>query len=382
MQNINRIYPENYSSEITNLVNILSIKGEEQPVIVGTGGLRLNYSIDYDLYQKINIKSKNNFLKQFQNVIKKLLDTRMLYIGDIKSGEVPEFKVLDNSITLQNYNQKRPFFIAKVNDMCQKGYITNEELQENLKMLKPDLNETEIAILKKELRYDVMRWKPQDVLNGYIIYRTKKIYFTDYLLTDSFTKIDVVFWINGIRFNEMSIIYLFVVNGIEINNFFNNIQNIIKEQVLILDYKRKYFKICKRIYTLERIKQPQEQNKNIMLLLLKLFDSELGRISQIMSDLETLVYLKENRKSIPIAHINFEIDQMKNRLGLLRNNNYIDIENIANKLINLLEKDFTFNDLEKLFNILNNILQQETLRFMKNNNLYPISKQYIGLNII
>jgi hypothetical protein len=382
MQNINRKYPENYSREIKNLIDKLQIEGGEKPRLVGTSALRLNFVGDYDLYQKVNVKSAKDFCLGFQNVIRKLLITKLLYIGDIKSGEVPEFKVLDNSITVQNYNQKRLSFIEKVKNLCSKGYISTEELNENLKMLKPSLKAEEIAVLKKELRYEVIRWTPRDVLNGYVEYRTKVIYLNDYLLTNSITKIDIVFWLNGIRFNEMSIMYLFVVNGKEINNFFNNIENIVREQILVLDYKHKYFKICKRLYTLERIKLPKQQDKKLMELLFHLFNSDLSIISQVMSDLETLVYLKENVSLLPKYNINFEIDQMRNRLGIIRNNDYIKDERIVDKLINLLDTNFNLGDLEQLFNILNTILQHETLIFMKHNNLYPIPKKYIGLNII
>jgi len=379
---INRKYPENYSNEITNLIDILTIKGGEKPQLVGTSSLRLNYSSDYDLCQIVNLKSKNDFFHQFQNIINNLLNTRMLYIGDIKSGMVLEFKVLNDNINEHNYNQQRPYFINKLNDLCDKGYISKEELKESLNLLKPDLSSIEIAILKKEIRYEIIRWKPQDVLKGYLIYRTKKINFTDYLLTDTISKIDVVFWINGVRFNEMSIIYLFKVNGTIINNYFFQADRKIRENILYLNYQHKYFKLCKRIFTFERIKPPAQQNKQIIEKLFDLFDGDLGRISQVMSDLETLVYLKENISSIPIAHIKFELNQMKNRLGMVTDNIYLQNSNIIIKLLHLLETNFNINDLEKIFNILNNILQHETLVFMKNNNLYPIPNEYIGLYII
>jgi len=378
-----RKYPLNYSRDIQTMINMLCFPHQEEPHIVGTAGLKLDFVSDYDLYQKVSVTNPSDVLHQFQTIIRNLLKTPLVYIGDIKSGEIPEFKILDNTITVDNYNSKLPAFIQKLTQLYTHGIITPAEYGEAKKRFVPNLTETEIALLKKEIRYEVMRWTPKDILRGFLNYRTRRVRFEDYLLTDSFTKIDITLWLNGVRYNEMSMIYLFKVNGKEINNFFNNIVNIIREQVLILLSQQKYFKTCKRIYTLERIKSDELQNKPLIKSLLRLFNSDLGRISQIISDLEALEYLIENHKLLPKQRIEFELDQMRNRLGLISNNEFIQSENIVYRLLNLISTGTpNLKEIDKLKKILNQILQHQTYLYIKSIGLTRMPREYVGLNVI
>tara|TARA_R110000868_G_scaffold105239_2_gene289497 strand:+ start:4901 stop:6778 length:1878 start_codon:yes stop_codon:yes gene_type:complete len=367
-------YPENFSNDITEIVNILALKHGEKPFLYGSGSLKIENPSDYDLAQDVPV---NKFiLSDLQDVIKKLLKRKDIYIGDIKSGEIPELKVIPDDISHHNYNSYREEMINKLKQLCKNNNITSEEYKESIKLLQPNLKEIDIYIIKHDIRYEVIRWKPEDILKGFVNYRNIKINFNTYLLGDTITKIDVIAWINGIRYNEITMVYSFSKNGIMINKKFGNIELALLDQIPYLLHKGMYMKICKRINSIERA----TKNPNILLLrkLYSLFTSDLGLLNQVISDISVLEYLIENIKYFSKQRFEYEIDQMKSRLGNMTNLKYLKKQNVVIELLNELGKDTVdLSLIEKLKDVLFNILQSETLKKMKKYKLYPIPDDYL-----
>jgi hypothetical protein len=98
----------------------------------------------------------------------------------------------------------------------------------------------DITIIKHDIRYEVIRWKPKDILNGFVIYRKHKVDFNKYLYGDNTTKIDVITWVNGIRYSECTMIYFFMKNGKPTNSMALDIEGAIKNEMPYLLYKKKY----------------------------------------------------------------------------------------------------------------------------------------------
>jgi hypothetical protein len=238
----------------------------------------------------------------------------------------------------------------------------------------------DIYILKHEIRYEVIRWKAKDILNGFVNYRGFKIHFNDYLLGDSITKIDAIAWINGIRYNEITMVYNFTKDNKPVNNRFQNLIVDILGQMPFLLYERKYMKICKRINSIERaFNNPDE---NLLIILNKLFNSSLGRLNQVISDISVLEYLIDNVSILSEKKFNMEIDQIRYRLGDMTNKKYLQYQDKVLKLLNIIDKDvLDFDALEKLRVELFEILETETLNFMKENNLFPLPYKYLPRNI-
>ena len=371
-------YPENFADDITKIVKALTLDGGEQPFLYGSGSYKIDYPSDYDLAQDIPTEKygKNGILRDLQKVIDRLMKQSNIYIGDIKSGEIPDFKVIDDDINEKNYNTKRPVMISKLKSLYKKKVITKEEYDESIKLLQPDLKEMDIYVIKHDIRYEVIRWKPADILKGFVVYRGKKIPFDKYLLGDSMTKIDVIAWVNGIRYNEITMVYVFSKNGEIINKKFGNIELALMEQIPYLLYKGMYMKICKRINSIERASE--NPNKLLLRRLYKLFTSDLGLLNQVISDISALQYLMENVKSISKSKFEFELDQMKTRLGNMTNVKYIKKENVIKRLLDQLESDVVdMKVLEDLDETLRAILQTEVLKQMKKWKLYPIPNEYM-----
>jgi hypothetical protein len=254
--------------------------------------------------------------------------------------------------------------------------ITKEERDEAVALLRPNLTIMDIFIIKHEIRFHVIRWKPQDILNGYVDYRGYRINFYDYLFDFNITKIDVIAWLNGVRYNEITMMYVFTKNNKALNIDFNRGKVELKKQIVNLLYKKKYMKICKRINTIER--EEERPNPYLLDILNRLFNSNLGRLNQILSDITALEFLIENVKNVPKSKFEYEIDQMKYRLGNTTNKKYLENQDKVLKLLAIVEKDVVDLDaLDKLKNEIFELLESETLKFMKEYGLYPIPPEYL-----
>ena len=370
---LTKFYPENFSKDITSIIDAITFKHGARPFLIGSGSAKLNYPSDFDLMQ--SVPASKTILGDFQEVIRKLLKIKGIYIGDIKSGEIPYLKVIPDDIKAGNYNHYRPFMIEKLNKMVNDKCITKEEHKEAVALLQPNLTEMDIYIIKHEIRFEVIRWKAEDILKGYVNYRGHKIGFYDYLIGQSLTKIDVIAWLNGIRYNEITMVYVFTKGGKPINTSLEDFEAVIIEQMPYLIYKEKYMKIAKRIGSIE--KMHKDPNVAIQKKLYKLFNSDLARLNQVISDITALQFLIENIKVVPKARFEYEIDQIKFRLGNMTNHRYLKKENIVIKLLDELENDVVSLDLlEDLHNTLLGILEPEVRKYLKKIGLIPIPPQY------
>ena len=371
---ITKKFPQDFARDITSVVDALTLSHGERPFLYGSGSYKIDYPSDYDLAQEVPVSKY--ILSDLQEVIKRLMKMEGVYIGDIKSGEIPIFKVVEEDTDEKNYNSRRPKMLSKVKSLYKKKVITKEEYDDAIKILQPDLKEIDIYVLKHDVRYEVIRWKPQDILNGFVTYRGVKIPFNKYLLGDTITKIDVIAWLNGVRYNEVTMVYAFTKDGEMVNKKFGNIELALIEQIPYLLYKGMYMKICKRINSIERAgKNP---NKLLLRRLYNLFASDLGLLNQVISDIGALEFLIENVKSISKSRFVYEIEQMKTRLGNMTNLKYIKNEKVINALLNELENDVVDLDvLKKLEESLFIILQSETIKKMKTMKLLPIPKEYL-----
>jgi hypothetical protein len=367
-------FPENYSDDIISVIKDLTLPSGAEPFLQGSSRLKLNYPGDYDLAQYI--PANKNIKKDFKIVINKLLKKKNVYIGDIKSGEIPELKVIPSDTNEKNYNERRQGFLDKIDELYKNGFITKKELEESKEILKPNLKNMDITIVKHDIRFEIIRWSPDDILNGYVNYRNHKVNLDKYLYGDNTTKIDVVAWVNGVRYSEISMIYFFLINGKPTNSMSTKYIETIKNEIPYLLYKKKYMKICKRINNLETYSA--NPNDHILEQFYNLFNSDLSLLNQVLGDISVLKFIIENIKNISKEKFEYEIDQMKYRLGNMTNSQYLKKETTINKIINELEKDVVDIDvIDKLETLLRNILDTEVLKLMKKWGFYPIPDKYM-----
>jgi len=377
---MNRLNPENYSEDILRVVQALKLPSGEEPIFQGSSSLKVLYPSDYDLAQYVSVET--NLKREFQEVIHKLMKLKDAYIGDIKSGEIPELKVVPDNTNSNNYNARRQGFLDKLKSLYTRKYITKEEYNNSVKILKPDLTDIDISIIKHDIRFEIVRWTPNDILKGFIVYRKHKVDFNLYLFGNNITKIDVIAWVNGVRYSEITMNYKFTGNGVTLNTK-GNVLNEILSEVPYLYYTGKFLKICKRMFSIETLlsntpHQVRYTHKLTQRRLYRLFNGDLNLLNQIKGDIGNIIFLVENIKHVPKDKFEYEINQIKYRLGSITNLKYLKIQPVVVKMLNILQKDaINIRELEKLETFLSNFIEKEVKTQMKKWKLLPIPWVYL-----
>jgi hypothetical protein len=267
---------------------------------------------DIDVMEIISLKDQakalqwtfNNFL--YNPDFNFPLNSEM-FLGDIKCGIVPKFKSLATYIgTYEN---------GKI-----KGY--NYEAVKYSFSLSPDLADNKLTIPKKIQSkadfieylkiYDLahtlftQRWKPEEIIDGYITNEDGSKYTLNMAVYDSkLTKYDCYMYVNN---TYIEITNTFMVESDQSKKKNTEFQNGVKLNMLIQYYvKDNKLKALKRLYALMRM------NKNInMALLLHDFTqrSLVGKYNQIINDLKVFIFILENYSSTFATNPNLERPDM------------------------------------------------------------------------
>lgn len=197
------------------------------------------------------------------------------------------------------------------------------------------------------------KWKVEEFLDADL---------TPYIQQPSMIKIDAIKRIDGL-FTDFSIVYQFFNNNTLINNYelFRNVD--LKSDVEKFRKEKNYYKMLKRQYALKESDDLRE-----------IFNSDLGKLSQVMAQLETIIFMLENYKRISFVKFRHEIDMIINKLNsihelkdfLQHETKYINIlkrmEEIQNRKIYY--KDL-IKKLTKIVKDFDSILQTNTKKAMK-----------------
>jgi hypothetical protein len=198
------------------------------------------------------------------------------------------------------------------------------------------------------------KWKPKQLLKSDLV---------PYLEMPAMTKIDVIKLIDGI-YTDFSIVYRFYNNNQLVNKYELFKKKDLKEDIKKFLNDKNYYKMCKRIFTLTNDK-----------IFVSLFNSDVGKMSQIMSNLETVIFMLDNYKISKIK-VNEEINIIVNKLNSIHEvKDYLQNET---KFVNILKsiQDYQnskvyYKDLIKLLNkvvkYLNSVVQKETKKWLSKN---------------
>ena len=174
----------------------------------------------------------------------------------------------------------------------------------------------------------------------------------------------------------MSINYYFYSKNKLINKT-DNIEESLKQNIYALDHQGKYFKMAKRIFSLLKIKIDKTLIKNLTTL----FNSDLGKIYQIIGDIGTIDYLLENKKHLSKIKIHYEIDQFKYRLSNVSVSKYMaerfKIIDLIDDAVKTNDKYKLNTDLDKIEKRLAEILNYYTVEYLKNIKLIPVPKKFL-----
>jgi hypothetical protein len=366
-------YPDGYPNDALEILKKMSFTDGRAINVVGSMALRSQiYAGDYDADEYVETygdrdQSLKDLVKKFKKIVQELLDTPLTYIGDIKSGSIEEWKVLGETYNAEESRKK-------MKDMHTNGIITDAEYQNGMKMLKPHLTRLQLLHAHRDLRYNIIRWSPQDVLKGHkTLIDGRKFTLEEAFQTPTITKMDVVSWVQNSRFTDFSLIYQFKHSGTILNPGMRDIETSIRENIYLLKHEGNYFKMAKRMFALARFKKYVRQ----LHILSAMFNGDLGRLYHVYGDIGTLLSLIENTGQLPYARIEFEIDQFKGRLSNIGLPKYLSDEDKLFKMIDeLIEiRKSTYNK-ERLTDILTKmkesmyeVLTYYSKQYLKEHNL-------------
>jgi len=167
----------------------------------------------------------------------------------------------------------------------------------------------QLVKLKDLLKFDTVRWSPNEVERGYTILRDGRRFTLEEGMRGK-TKLDVVGFVENNRWTDFSVIYQFENRGILLNPVMGNPIRDISEDIVYYLAVGNNFKALKRMFSLAVLKNQLTKAR----ALIPVFNSDLGRLYRIISDIHTIIYLLEN-KNIPIHSIKAEIGQFIGKLA-------------------------------------------------------------------
>lgn len=356
-------YPYGYSQQVVNIIKKITFsKGDNSYFVInGSAGITSQmYYGDYDIMEtvdetvfKVKDLTFNEYIsllvERFQNIIRRLLSMDLIYIGDIKCGEIPEWNVST---------------VAGLTKLLDKKIITNEEYKIAVKELKCDT-------CHRSRRFGVIRWKPEEILKGYKILRDGRKYtIADGIKSSSgMTKLDIISYVHS-KFTELSVIYRFKYAEKEFAVSKKEIKDLIYETGMLNYMEGKFFKVIKRMFSLARI----DNDETKLAQLTTVLNSDLGRLYSVISDLNTILYILENVKSIPKKRLKNEIQEFRSRLANVYTlNHWMKLELYVLKAIYRLQfvktRKNLYEKLKEVDEILQAILNYYTLVFLLENSI-------------
>ena len=327
--------PEDFSADVVEVLGLMSLTDLRHLRLMGSGALKAQlYAGDYDAFEVVPVRSVASVVKTFQSRVRALMNRTSTYVGDIKSGMVAEWKVVEDEARIEQGNVRgyRPDLIKRrVETLFEDGIIGREERNKAMEMLKPRVTPSELLDIKRELRYHIVRWTPQEVLRGKkTLVDGRTFTLEEAFQTPTITKMDVVAWVQGNRFTDFSVIYEFRKGKTILNPAMVDIEQGLKENIYALYHEGDFYKMAKRMFALARILNAFP----VLSLLSQLFNGDLGRLYVVYGDIGTLEFLLENEGQIPREKVQFEIDQFHNRLANVTLPKYLEDENeIASVLV-------------------------------------------------
>jgi len=269
---------EMIDTNIIKPIEEFSIQGRYK--IIGSNSYRvLRYANDYDIQTDIkgnNMDYLEKITQHFKKQFVKAKSSQNIWITDFKCG-------MDERLSyFGDYTD------ASIQDYIKNPYLSEQQIKTIL-----DGNETERIEFIKSLF--VIRWKYADIMRGYktLFDGTKKV-FKDCLLDKTIMKIDLLLLV-GNQIAEISENYT-----IKIGSKTNQVKFSSKDLQQSLQYdidkyrKTNSFKSLKRLYSLFLL-EGEKKNRIIINKLIDFFNSQVGALYQIKSELDVLTVAREQK---------------------------------------------------------------------------------------
>ena len=274
-------YPNEYPAEAVKVLDTMTFPGSEL-LILGSASLKSQlYAGDYDGYNKAN-GSLENLISNFKTIIKNLKTLPECYIGDIKAGEVEEWRV----VPLDRKDWDRKAAEKKLGDLLASKIISPKEAEE--------VDLSDFLLAKNSAKFHVVRWTPEEVLKGSKRLRDGRTYtLEDAFQSPAIIKVDVIASVKGV-FTDFSVIYELRDGKKRLNNFPMTPSTSIQEDILYYTMIGNPYKALKRKFALAKL----HNNTATMKRFSNIINSPLGKLYLVYSEVKTLADLLEAGQDI------------------------------------------------------------------------------------
>ena len=338
-----------YNEEIDRVLKLVSFNSDNVEIL-GSYATTNKYFGDVDMFEA---RLKNyNITDRFKDKIKKIMKNEEYYITDIKCGVNQNLRVINENAFIDKgklylYNSAE----SKKKLKGLKKYFTVKEYSFLNKLLVTNPNEKQLQKIKNNLRLHIIRWSPEDILNGYTkMLNGKKIEFENALKTDGLFKLDFIKYCYDNDFLEFSIIYdLRDKKGFKLNNNHFNTVDSLKRDIKKYEINGNYFKMLKRKLSLLRYEFSflrKKENKEKIIVLTGILNDKLGNLYQIKNSLENLLFLIKHFKNLEKDRVNKSLNHIIDKMTYLKGD-YKDEANHLKKII--VNKSVNADVLENLY---------------------------------
>jgi len=265
--------------------------------------------------EKVRISNAAEMVHNLRDVVKRLRAIPDCFIGDIKCGEEKVWDVFNKNAGIvddkvQNFNPTESK--GRIDNLLKHNIIGPAEAKEADALLNKATTPLGFITAKKTIKFHVLRWKPQQIMEGYQEYRGHRFTLEDAAVSGGLVKVDAVANIAD-RYTEFSTIYDVLLNGKLVSERPSNIVQSLKNDILFYN-RTNPFKALKRFFALCKLRK----DAKAAAVLVPIMNSDLGRLYQIIGDLQTLRDLLERPSSAyNLKEILSQIDDMKARMGNL-----------------------------------------------------------------
>lgn len=325
-------YPENFSKQTQDTIRkaLFNPRGSGLK-IMGSMALRSQkYASDYDMMEVVKVPSISVLETRYKRIIRNLLDDPNIFIGDIKLGNIAEHRVVNENAgfvegKLEGYDGAKSR--GRLTELYNKGLVSAEIYRKGLRDLKDAPTIVEWRDILNNYRFNITRWRPKDILRGYITdyplgNGKEKYTLTEALSAPSLFKMDFFALQTDGIFQEFSIIYDVRLRGKRLNVFPVNTEAKLREEVSYYAQTEQWWKFLKRFFSLTNFllrtgRGEKSANESALAVLNEILNSDLGILANLRGDIDALIIVMENEDAglTTTARAKDEVDGFTNRLS-------------------------------------------------------------------
>ena len=376
-------YPSNYASDVLNIIDAMAYNSKNVVIAGSMSYQSQQYAADYDLFEKVvntSVSKKagiRQLAKGLQKNVRELLKIKDCYIGDIKCGEIPEWKVIEGDI----HKGKVIGFDAekakeKLKDLVLDKVISPKEAASFHKMIVPNPSVVEWLQMAKEIKPNIMRWSVKEILQGFkVLGNGMRFTLEQGITSPGLCKIDVVAYISQNHFTDFSCIYAFYYKETPLNPVKLDPKQELKKNIVALEASGDYYKMAKRMFSFLKF---NKNNLRLLNALSEMFNGDLGRLYSIISDIGTLLFLLENESVLPVNKIKYEIGQFRSRLGNIFETDRVNTNRILDDIMSLetAPRESLVKGLEALDTKFSSTLNREAREYLTRLKLLPLKASF------